>query len=150
MRRDGAVDATAHRNQDAAWCLVQPRARGDGAAESPSQRVGRQLGGVDLPGAKATQLRGNVGCPNLRRLEHGRTGNQTNRSACRSAGSAAAGSCKARIGNAVALNADRNPHQISADSSPGDAVVSAFGNLSLPARVTQMILKALVSHDRPV
>jgi hypothetical protein len=28
--------------------------------------------------------------------------------------------------------------------------VSAFGNLSLPARVTQMILEALVSHDRPV
>jgi hypothetical protein len=150
MRRDGAVDATAHRNQDAAWRIVQLRAGGDGAAESPGQRVGRQLGGVDLPGAKATQRRGNVGCPNLRRLQHGRAGNQTNRSARRSAGSAAAGGRKARVGNTVALDANRNSNQIPAESSPGHAAVSAFGNLSLPARVTQMILKALVSHDRPV
>ncbi len=79
---DGAVDAAAHRDQrPAAGRLSEIPASADRGPERARQRVGRQLGRVQLAWAEAAELSGDLLWPDQGRLEDARAADERHRGA---------------------------------------------------------------------
>lgn len=146
MGRDSAVNASAHRDQHAACACWQLSVGCNRATERAGQRVGSQLGGVNLAGAQPSELSADIGRAYLRCIQHRYAINKFDGGACCSAGSAATRRRKGRFDDPRALNSDCDPYEVAAGCAPGHAAVRAWRHISLPARVAQMVLKTLVSH----
>ena len=146
MGRDSAIDASAHRDQHAACACWKLSVGCNSASKRAGQRVGGQLGGVNLAGAEPSELLADIGRADLRCLQHRYAINKFDGGASCSAGSAATRSSKSRFDDPLALNSDCDPYEVAAGRAPGHAAVRAWRHISLPARVAQMVLKTLVSH----
>ncbi|CAB5032502.1 unannotated protein [freshwater metagenome] len=146
MRGYGAVNATAHRDQDSTRDRVELRFGGYSAAECPCQGVGCQLSGVDLAGAQPAEMLTDVARADLRGIQNGLAVDELNRGAGSRARGAAARSREGGVGNPVTLNANCDAHQITAGGAASHATVRACWHVALSARVAQVILKTLVSH----
>ena len=120
--------------------------RRDRGAERPRQGVGRQVGGVELARAQAAQLGGDRGAADAGGVQDARAADQLDRGAGGGDRRAAAARLEARVRDAVALDGDREPHEVAAGGAAGRAVEGARGLVAAPARVAQVVGEALVGH----
>ena len=96
-RRDRAVDAAAHRDEHAVAARRQLGLCHGGLAQRPRERVGGQVGGVQLAGAEAAQLGRHVGAADARGLQQRRAANEIDARARGGRQRAAARGLEARV-----------------------------------------------------
>jgi hypothetical protein len=145
---DRRVDAAAHGHERALGIDLRRAVGGHRAAQGPRQRLGRQLGGVELAGAQPAQRVGDRVRADARGVEHGRPAHQLDGGApCRD-GRTAARRLEAGLGDAVALDRHADAHEIAAGGAAGRAVMD--GDAAAADRVQQVLLEALVGHPASV
>ena len=147
QRRNRAVDAAAHRHERAATGSGRQRACSrTAAAERPRQRVGGELGGVQLARAQPAELGGDLGGPDPSGLEqrpaaHERDGGAPGGGRC-----ATARRLEARVGYGFAVDADREPHPVAARAA-ADGHRNGAGRQAIVAlRRGQVVLEGEAVH----
>ena len=118
QRRDRAVHAAAHRDQRAGsrrlGCVGHEGAFAHGGAERPRERVGGQLGRVQLARAETAELVGDLLGPDPRRLEDRASPRERYRRAPGGGAGTASAGVEPGVGDPVALDADRELDLIAA------------------------------------
>ena len=140
-RRHRAVDAAAHRDERAPGVGPACPAGADSAraiahrgAERSRERVGRDLGGVQLARAEPAQLGRDLRRADPRRVEHRAAAHERDRGASRGGRGAAAVGVEAGVGHAVAVDAQRQRDLVAAGAAVdgrrerirGDAAVTLW------------------------
>ena len=121
---------------------------GHRAAEGARERVGGQLGGVELARAQAAERVGDRVRAHARGVEDARAAHELDRRAARRDGGAAARGLEAGVDHAVALDGDADAHEVAARGAAGRAVMR--GDAAAADRMTQVLLEALVGHPASV
>ena len=147
-RGDGRVDPAAHRDEGAVRVGVEPRVRAGGGAERAVQRVGGEVGRVELADAQAAELGGDRGAVDAGRLQQRRTLDELDRRARRGDRRAAAGGLESGVADPVLLDRHAQVDEVAAGRSAGHAGVPAGGLVRTPAGVTQVFCKSLVRHSQ--
>jgi hypothetical protein len=148
LRGGRAVHPAAHRHEGAA--RTAPQGRGPvarGQAECAVERVGRQRGGVHRGRRETAQLPGD----RLRRdrpcVTHRRAGDERDGSAACTARGGASLRVEPGLRDPIALHADRDSNQISADRAPGRAGVRRARQLSASMRIGEVVVQGASGHD---
>ena len=144
QRGDRAVDAAAHGDEHAVGAGSQRGVGADRLAERPVQRVGREVGRMELAGAEASQLGGDVRCADSGRVEDVRAVQELDGGGCGGQRGAASGGIERRLRDPLALHGDRDADEVAASRASRRAVVGAGGRGAPAARVAQVILEPLV------
>ena len=138
---DGAVDATAHRDEGAPGARRHAR-RACGAAERAVQRVGCQLGSVALCGAEAAELGRDLIGPDARRVEQRRPPEHPDDSTAGGDARTAAARVGAGVGDppeiAGGIERERDADEIAAGGASGRAGVSVGGRVPAPVGAFEM------------
>ena len=143
QRHDGRVDAAAHGHERAAG---HPRRASVGPGRGPEravQRVGGQLGRVQLARAQAAELVGDIVHAHARGLEQRAAAHERDHRRPRGLRGAAPGRVEARVGHAVAVDRHRDPHQVAARRAAGGAVVAAARAVPAALRRGEVMLESV-------
>ena len=143
---DRGVDPAAHRHERAAGVGRERRLRVRGAAERAVQRVGDQVGGVELARREPAQLLGDRVRADARGVEQRLALDERDGGRGRGGERAAARGLEARAGDAVALDAQRDPDEVAAGGPAGRPVVPAGDGHAAPGRRAQVLGEALAVH----
>ena len=151
-RRDGAVDAAAHRHERAAGGRAAGRRHARAVAHRGAERAGQRVGGelrrVQLSRAEAAELGGDLRRPDPRGVQHGAPAREADRRAAGGGGGAAAGRVESHVGHAVALDAQREIDLIAAGEAAGPSGERAGGPSAMTLRRGQMVLEGDGVHRR--
>ena len=113
-------------------------------------RIGHEIGGVQLARAQAAERGRDLRRADPRRVEQPGALDELDRGAARGEHRAAARGLEARRAHALAVDGEREAHEVAAGGAPGRAVRRAGDRAAAAARVRQVILEALVGHCRRV
>jgi hypothetical protein len=117
-----------------------------GLAERAVQRVGGELGGVQLARAQPAERGGDGVRPHAGGVEQRGPGDELDRGAAGRDRRTAAAGLEARVGDDAVLDADRDAHEVATGSPARGAVTGPRGRVTTPAGMQQMLLEALVRH----
>ena len=117
-----------------------------GEAERAVQRVGRQLGGVQLAGREPAQLGGDRVRADARGVEHARALDERDGGGAGGGGGAAARGLEAGRGDAPALDPQGDRDEVAASSAAGGSDGAAGGLEALPLRKLKMLGEAFGAH----
>ena len=145
---DGRVDAAAHGHQRALGIDGGGAVGGHRPPQGARERVGGELGRVELPGTQSAQRVGDGVRADARRLEDARPAHELDGGAARGDGRAAARRLEAGVGHAVAVDGDADAHEIAARGAAGRAVMD--GDAAAADRVQEVLFEALVGHPASV
>jgi hypothetical protein len=145
---DGRVDAAAHGDQRALRRGRQRRARAHGRAERPVQRVGGEVGGVQLAGREAAEFGRDLARADARGVEHALAVDEQHGGRARRGQGAAALGVEAGRGDAVAVDPHRHADQVAAGGAAGAPVGGAGNGPTAPHGRGQVLLEALAVHER--
>ena len=146
QRGDGRVDAAAHRDERAPRVGRQRRAGARGGAERAVQRVGGQLGGVQLAGREPAELGGDRVRADARGVEQARALDERDRGRAGGGRGAAARGLEAGRGDAAALDPQRDRDEVAAGGAAGGSDGGAGGLDALPLRKLKMLGEAFGAH----
>jgi hypothetical protein len=142
LRRHRAVHAAAHRDERAAAARLEPdRAAGGGSPDRRVQGVRRQVGGVELARRQPAELVRDVVRRDARGGEHRRVLHELDDCAAGSLRGAAAERVEAGLGHAVALDPQRDPHEVAAGRAAGRAGVRRAGQAAASAGRVEVIVE---------
>ncbi len=150
QRGDRGVHAAAHGHERAPGRGGQRRARRGGGAERLVQRVGGQLGRVELAGRETAELGGDVARSDPRRGEQRRALRQRDGGGRRGDGRAAAGGLESGGRHALAVQREVDPDQVAARRAAGRTGERLRGYVTAPVRVVQVLGEALGVHGPSV
>ena len=146
QRGNGGVDAAAHGHQHALRIVRDRRVGASGGAERAVQRVGRQVGGVELARRQAAQLGGDRVRAHARGVEHVRAVDQRDGGRAGRRHRPAAGGLEARGDHALAVDAQRDADQVAAGGAAGAAVVRAGRADAQPGGMLEVLAEGLHEH----
>jgi hypothetical protein len=150
QRRDRGVHAAAHRHERPPGRERRRAVRPSGGAERAVQRVSREVRGVELARREPAELGGHVVGADPRRREHGRALGERHRGRPGGQRRPAPRGVEARLRDAVALDAQGNPHEIAARGAARRTRVGAGRRVAAPRGRAQVVLEGLGVHDRRV
>ncbi len=154
QRDDRAVDAAGHRHQRAlvADGSGQLRLFAYGRTQCPRERVGDQLGGVELAGGESAELLREVVRAEPCGVEQRHPLDQLRGRAERGDRRAARLRLPADGADAAAVVVERecDPHDVAAQSCAGDAERRTLRRAPVPVTGGQMVLEQLAIHDQRV
>ncbi len=145
QRRDRGVHPAAHRDERA----VRARDRGtlaDGDAERAVQRVGREVGGVELARRQPAELLGDRVRADPRGVEHVGAGNERHHRRPGRGHRPAAGRLEPGGGHPLARDGERDADQVTARRAAGRAVECVRRALATPGGMLQVLAEGL--HER--
>ena len=154
--RAASSAATAESTPPLMATSVRPGAAGSaragrgGGAERLMQRVGGQLGGVELAGREAAELVGDLARADPRRGEQRRALRQRDGGGRRGDRRAAAGGLESGGRHALAVQREVDPDQVAARRAAGRAGERLRGYVTAPVRVVQVLGEALGVHGPSV
>ena len=143
QRGDRGVDAAAHGHERAAGIGRDRRVGAGGGAERAVQRVGGQVGGVELARRQPAELGGDRVRAHARGVEHVRAVDQRDGGRAGRRHRPAAGGLEAGGGDAVAVDAQRDPDQVTAGGAAGGAVVRAGRAHAQPGGMLEVLAEGL-------
>ena len=146
QRRDRAVDPAAHRHERAPGSRRHGAVGARSGADRPRERVGGQVGRVQLARAQPTELGGEGRAAQAGGVEQRRPADELDGSAGGGDRRAAAGGLEAGVRDAIALHGHAEAHEIATRRAAGHAVMAAGGLMAAPARMAQVVGEALVGH----
>ena len=146
QRGDGGVDAAAHGHERPLRIGGDRRIGARGGAERAVQRVGRQVGGVELARRKPAELGGDRVRAHARGVEHVRAVDQRDRGRAGRRHRPAAGGLEARRRHPLALDAHRDADQVTAGGAAGAAVVRAGRAHAQPGGMLEVLAEGLHEH----
>ena len=146
QRGDSRVDAAAHRHQRAVSTRRHRRVGARRGAERAVQRVGGQVGGVELAGRQPAQLGGDLVRADACRVEHVRALDQRHDRRAGGGHGAAARGLEAGGGHALAVDPQRDADEVTAGGAAGAAVVSAGRARAAPGGMLEVLAEGL--HER--
>ena len=144
QRGHGAVDPAAHRDEDTVLGGRDGGVGADGRPEGAVQRVGREVGGVQLAGAQPAQLGRDDPCADAGGVEDVGAVDELDRRGRRGLRGAAARRVEGGLRDAVPLHAEGDPDEVAAGGATRRPVVRAGRRRTTVARMAQVILEALV------
>ena len=146
QRRDGGVHPAAHGDERAPRVARQRRVGAGGGAERAVQRVGGQLGGVQLARREPAELGGDLVRADARGVEQARALDERDRGGAGGRHRAAARGLEAGCGDAPALDPQGDRDEVAADSAAGGSDGAAGGPDALPLRKLKMLGEAFGAH----
>ena len=147
MRGHGGVHAAAHRHQHAPVVHRHVGATGRGA-ERAMERVGGQIGGVQLSGRQPAQFLRDRGRAHARGVEEVLALDQVHGRGAGGGQRAATVGVEARLHDAIAGDHHRHADQVAAQRAPGVAVKAPGTQSAAPVGRGEMLFKAFAVHDR--
>ncbi len=147
--RDGAVDPTGHRDQDAvAGRRRKHLARAGGGGQRPVQRIGGELRRVPLGGRQPPDCRVDLVDPDPRRVEHrplaGQVHGGRGSRPCRPAPLRVEG----RVDDPPSVDRERDPRKIAAGGPTGSPAESTVGGSAQARLIPKVGLEQLPAHAR--
>ena len=146
QRGDRRVDAAAHRHQRALGARRAAAPRRRGGAQRAVQRVGGQVGGVELAGRQPAELGGDRVRADARRVEHVRALDERHRRRAGGGHRPAAGGLEAGGGHPLAVDPQRDADQVAAGGAAGAAVVRAGRARAAPGGMLEVLAEGLHEH----
>ena len=134
--------ATSVRRSSSGTAASGPR----GEPERAVQRVGGQVGRVQLARREPAELAGDRARPDARGVEHRRARHERDDRRARGDHRAAARGLEAGLGHPRAVDPDPDGHEVAARGAAGGSHESAGGHVPLPLREIQMLGEALGAH----
>ena len=114
------------------------------------QRVGREVGGVQLAGAETAERGGDLWRADPRGVEQSGALDELDGGARRGDHRPAAGGLESRRADALPLDREREAHEIATGGAPCNPVRGVADRAAAAAGAQQVILEALVGHGRRV
>ena len=146
QRGHRGVHPAAHRHQHPAVIARDRRIGAGGGAERAVQRVGDQVGGVELARRQAAELGGDGLRAHARGVEHVRAVEQRDRGRAGRRHRPAAGSLEARAHHPLAFDGEREADQVTARGAPRGAVVRAGRADAQPGGMLEVLAEGLHEH----
>ena len=145
-RRDRRIDAAAHRHERAGGIGGEPCVRADRPAERLVERVGGEVGGVELARGEPAERRGDLRGADPGDVQDGGSLDELDHGAARGDRGAAAARGEPHAFHPIALHGERDRDQVAADGAAGDPLVGVFGERVTVPREGEMVGEALVGH----